>query len=322
MQNMKPLNEGLANLFPAMACSALISALIAVVMGGIVRVTGSGLGCPDWPLCHGGIIPPLELSPWLEYMHRLSASVSGIFTLLTVWTALKRYGVRSKAFHLVLTAAALLVTQAILGAYTVLSELSPGIALIHTAVGTTLVATFTVIVAGSIRVPWLNYAIPESQDMYRFRRLMLALSVTTFILILSGAYVTRSEGAPLACTSVPFCGISVLDMVGIQWIHMAHRAMGLVVAIMMLVVLTRAIAIGHPGINQMISLLTGLLGVQIILGIGNVVLHLPAELRALHLAVAILFFTAVVFLASSLRDGIMQNVKIDTTKGLSSSGAT
>ena len=43
-----------------------------IVIGGIVRVTGSGDACPDWPLCHGSIIPPFELRIWIEWTHRLT----------------------------------------------------------------------------------------------------------------------------------------------------------------------------------------------------------------------------------------------------------
>ena len=54
---------------------ALAAAVAQISLGGIVRITDSGLGCPDWPLCHGKLLPPLELHTLIEYSHRLSASV-------------------------------------------------------------------------------------------------------------------------------------------------------------------------------------------------------------------------------------------------------
>ena len=301
----EPASQGLARLFPVMAGATLLTALMAVVMGGVVRVTGSGLGCPDWPLCHGRIIPPWELAPWLEYLHRLSAAVSGVFTLLMVITAFKRYGTRSRSLYLVLLAAGLLVTQAILGAYTVLSELRPGIALIHTAVATGLVGVLTVIAAGAIRPRWLQEGVGQGPQLDRFRWLMLALGLATFILILSGAYVTRTEGAPLACTEMPLCGTSVGDMVDIQWIHMTHRGMGFLVGLLMWIVLVRSMAMWHVGIMVMTGLMAALLAVQMGLGIGNVVLRLPAEIRAMHLATAMLFFSIAMFLTASLWRSIL-----------------
>ena len=300
-----PTGQGLARLFPFMAGAALLTALIAVVMGGVVRVTGSGLGCPDWPLCHGRILPPWELAPWLEYMHRFSAAVSGVFTFLMVITAFKRFGTQNRSLYLVLLAAVILVVQALLGAYTVLSELRPGIALIHTAVATSLVGVMTVIAAGAIRPRWLQEGVGHSPQLDRFRWLMVALGLATFILILSGSYVTRTEGAPLACTEVPLCGTSVGDMVEIQWIHMTHRGMGLLVGILMWIVLVRSMAMWHVGIMAMTGLMATLLAVQMGLGIGNVVLRLPTELSAMHLATAMLFFAVSMFLVGNLWRNIL-----------------
>ena len=51
------------------------SVFILVIIGGVVRVTESGLGCPDWPLCYGQLLPPLEYTAIIEYTHRFVASV-------------------------------------------------------------------------------------------------------------------------------------------------------------------------------------------------------------------------------------------------------
>ena len=60
--------------FRGLTLFTVLAAFALVVLGGVVRVTESGLGCPDWPLCQGRLIPPLETSAIIEYSHRLVAS--------------------------------------------------------------------------------------------------------------------------------------------------------------------------------------------------------------------------------------------------------
>jgi heme A synthase len=293
-------SHGFGRLFPVMAGSTLIAALMAVMMGGIVRVTGSGLGCPDWPLCHGQIIPPWEIEPWIEYSHRLSASVSGIFTLFMVVTAFMRYGTRNRTIYMVVVVAILLVIQALLGAYTVLSEIRPVIALLHTGVATGLVGLLSLIVAVAVRPRWLNEGIIKNNQMDNFRWLMAAIGLAAFVLILSGAYVTRTDGASFACANIPLCGTSSGEMTTIQWIHMTHRVIGLSVGLLMLFALVKSNAMQHKGITIIMSVMTALLAIQISLGIGNVVLGLPTELRAAHLSLALLFFAVTMLLIGTL----------------------
>ena len=143
-------------LAPAMAAAALASALLAVTLGGVVRVTGSGLGCPDWPLCYGQVIPPWELAAWIEYIHRLSAAVAGVFTLLMVVAVYAEYGSRSRVFALAAAAGVFLLVQAALGAFTVLSEIEPGWALLHTGVAAGLVGLLALTAAQLVRPRWLH----------------------------------------------------------------------------------------------------------------------------------------------------------------------
>src|SRR5438045_9693251 len=61
--------------FRRLAWATAAATYLLIVMGAVVRVTGSGLGCPDWPLCHGRFVPPLETTAIIEYAHRLLGAV-------------------------------------------------------------------------------------------------------------------------------------------------------------------------------------------------------------------------------------------------------
>ena len=209
----------------------LLVALPAAFWGGIVRVPGSGLGCPDWPLCHGQFLPSLDVATRIEWFHRFLAIVAGLtLAALAVWT-LARYRADRRALAFVGVAVVLYWLQAILGAITVLLELPDTWVTVHLANAELLLAVLTVY-AVVIRWPAAGAGLAKPSA---FTWLALGAAAGTFVLMLSGAYV-RGDGATAACSTWPLCdgGIPPLSEGGAAAIHMAHRyiaaAVGVIVA--------------------------------------------------------------------------------------------
>ncbi|HEV3473851.1 MAG TPA: COX15/CtaA family protein, partial [Actinomycetota bacterium] len=97
--------------------------LALVTIGGVVRATGSGLGCPDWPKCHGRWIPPLEIESLIEYSHRLTAAVVGVLVLVTAYVAWRRARGDRAVLWPAAAAVPVVIVQAGLGRAAVVGEL-------------------------------------------------------------------------------------------------------------------------------------------------------------------------------------------------------
>lgn len=139
-------------MFKTFGIISLVSIYLLILAGGIVRSTGSGMGCPDWPKCFGKMIPPTHASElpfnyqeiykeklhgqvlfnptktWIEYLNRLLGALTGIFVVITTFLAYKQ---SKKIFLHTLAALILVLLNAILGKYVVDSFLLPGVVTTH-----------------------------------------------------------------------------------------------------------------------------------------------------------------------------------------------
>ena len=123
-----------------LATPTAVLMLVLIVVGSVVRTTGSGLSCPDWPLCHGKLIPPFQFNILMEWFHRLLALLTGVGLFATsAWTFAHRE-VRSQLGGLAALCLALFFSQALLGALTVWRLLDPSIVSGHLAVALLLFA--------------------------------------------------------------------------------------------------------------------------------------------------------------------------------------
>jgi heme A synthase len=284
-------------IMPVLAVLALISTILLITMGSIVRVTGYGLGCPDWPLCYGRVVPPALTGAWVEFAHRFLGAVASLQIVLLAFFAWRDHRHQPWVFRPAIAAVGLLVIQVSLGGLHVIFEIPPVTGWIHTGVAMLITGLVAVQVAGLL---------PTAQalrgaDIFHSRRFAAWLSVTavvTYLLLLTGSYVTRS-GASLACPSFPLCGSNAPAMRRLIDIQMLHRYAAFSVAFLTLVLIIWLVT--RQNARRLTPIAYGAFGlllVQFALGISNVLLRLPMWSRVLHLAVAATFWASLVVLWS------------------------
>ena len=287
--------------FRGLTLATALSTFALVILGAVVRVTDSGLGCPDWPLCHGGVLPPLDSQAIIEYSHRVVASLLVgplvLATFIGAWLAFRhvRWLVVPATVALLL-----LLAQAMLGGVTVVNELPGGIVAAHLALGEALLACLILlsVVANRGALLLTSGQRPEGKPD-RFPFLMLGAGVGIYLLMLSGSYVTMT-GATGACLDWPLCQGDVFPEHRLQAIHMGHRIVAAIIGVFVIYTVHLGIREKHrPPPTRFLAMgIAAMLVVQMLIGAATVWLKFPVEIRALHLGVATAVWGLMVWLVT------------------------
>jgi cytochrome c oxidase assembly protein subunit 15 len=126
---------------------ALAALGLIVLTGAAVRLTDSGLGCPDWPRCYGKALPPLQGHALIEFGNRALSGVVGFVAVFAAVLAFTRRPFRRDLAWLALTLPAGVVAQAVLGGFTVRQHLAPGFVMAHFGLS-------MVILIGAVALAW------------------------------------------------------------------------------------------------------------------------------------------------------------------------
>ena len=279
--------------FRALTVVTAVVTYALVVLGGVVRVSGSGLGCPDWPLCHGRPYPPLELHAIIEYSHRTTASLASTLVVVTAGVAWLAWRHRRDVVAPATIALALLIVQVLLGAITVRLELPPIIVLAHLATAMALLGALCVTATATFTEPG-----QPSIDRVA-ARWARAAAVGTYLLILSGSLVVGS-GASGACNAWPLCGGGfTFAFDRFPAVQLLHRGMAALIGVLIIAGLINVVRRHrrNPAVRATVALTLTALALQVAVGAAVVLLHLPAALRGLHLALATAVWAGTVVLA-------------------------
>ncbi len=273
----------------------LIATFALIVLGGVVRATGAGLACPDWPLCHGRVIPPLEPLVLVEWTHRLAASLAGLLTLVVVVAVWWDRSSRATLGGPALLAAVLLAAQVVLGGLTVRHLLTRWLVVAHLG---TAMAFFAVLVALAVLA-----LVPGPAGARRardpFRALAVATAVVTYGLVLAGGYVSAT-GAGLACPDWPLCYGQLLPALrGRVGAQLVHRAAAVVAGTMIAVTAWAAsrTQARRPAVQAAAAVAVGLFVLQVLLGALNIEYQLADAVTVSHLATAAALLGTLVALA-------------------------
>ena len=282
-------------MFRAFSVAAVVAAFALAVLGSWIRINGAGMTCPDWPLCHGAVVPVLNGGVVLEWSHRMVAFLEGFVLLgaiVTGWRARREIaGVTTVLWAL----AGIFVVQVGLGAFTVAVSNSPWSVVLHWGTAMLLLATLTGLAIVATVRPKPGTAIAQSGLF----PLLAVTATVAFVAMCAGAFVS-SSGAGLACTTLPACdGGSWTGVSPAENAQMTHRILAGLFFLLATVAAYWASLGTTPRVRAATLTAYALIVLQIMLGMANVAWQLPHGLREAHAANAaatfIAFVCAIVF---------------------------
>jgi len=217
-------NRGGSSRLPILLGATVFFTYLLMVMGAFVTSTGSGLACPDWPLCYGTVAPPMHLHIWFEWGHRLLGATAGTLIILSTVFVWRSYRGLPRIFTSAIVL--LLFTGVGLGGLTVLTEAPRLDSLLNVAIiSSHLIISTLVLICLTFSFHYVKGPREMGQSNFFF-----FLFCLVYIQVVLGILV-RYSGATLACPDVPFCNgklIPAFTDYGVV-LHFFHRLTALAV---------------------------------------------------------------------------------------------
>ncbi|HVM41791.1 MAG TPA: COX15/CtaA family protein, partial [Acidimicrobiia bacterium] len=261
--------------------ASIVVTFVLVTAGGLVRATESGLGCPDWPRCHGRLIPPDDFHARIEFSHRFIASIVIALTIVIAVLAWRHARHRPEIFRPAVATVPLVFAQALLGALVVALELHAESVVAHLLLAMTLGAILLFLLVNLVTPP-PSESDPPDRGLAKASG---AVALTALAVMLLGSYMSGRE-AGLAFTDWPLFdgGVVPIGRGELGWLHGLHRMLAGVAGVAVLALAAVARRRAPQTVRRLIYGAVALFGVQFLLGAGNIWTELSEATRTAHLA--------------------------------------
>ena len=306
------------NAFQKTAIATLIATILLIFVGGIVRATGSGLGCPDWPKCWGKWWPPATaeqipaetdedgrrfyaghhdkkhfvsefnaVKMWTEYINRLIGVVIGLFVFATFVLSFRYRKSKPPIFWGSLAAFLLVAFQGWLGGVVVRSELKPGMITLHLVAAIVLMALLLWIAFRAVDEYFDSRLDEETRTL--FRRLAVLLFALTVVQVVLGSQVREAlhafEHAEAKGETASAPRSEWIASVG--FVDHVHRSFSWLVLICAGFLFWKSLRVALPqAVNRTTRIIFVLVVLQIVYGIALAYFGLPRVFQVLHLGFA------------------------------------
>jgi heme A synthase len=277
------------------AAAAVTFTYLHLVFGGVVRITGSGMGCGDhWPKCNGSWIPPFD-SPlvMIEWTHRLLALLVILSMVALVWMAWSRKSLpgvsgRGGVLRPAVISLVLVIIVALLGMVTVKLGNTTFATVAH---WTLALALLGVVSAAAIRAGAFGGDSARAEGgTARAARSIGAGAAMAFLAVLLGGLVAKYPGAAAACPGFPLCGDTPASIpAGAPHIQLTHRVIAYLLFFHALAIgLAVARRAGEASVvKRAAKTAAGLVVLQVIVAAAMVMGGMPPLLRSAHQAIGI-----------------------------------
>ena len=298
--------------------STIVSYLL-IFTGGLVRVSGAGLGCPDWPRCFGRWLPPLNVNQlpadvdpttfnfalaWIEYLNRLFGMLLGLLVVVTAILAIIHYRRVMRILLPTLLAGLCVAFAGWQGGRVVMSHLEPLSVSFHLMVALAVVTLLTYVTQ---QAHYLDRGMAASSGDKDKTHIWIALLwLVTIIQILLGTHV-RASLERLALEFPLDSDLALIARSGaVKYIHMTF---GILTAIMTFQVAHQVLRLGGralPLMRAAVWFVMSLMVVQLLLGAGLLAIGIPPLLQVFHLWLAALLIGTILYLYSAVRVEVQQ----------------
>jgi heme A synthase len=270
----------------------LIYNVFVILVGALVRATGSGAGCGShWPSCNGEIIPTSpQLETIIEFSHRITSGLTIIFVLILFIWAFRMYEKKTKVRTAALFVLIFIIFEALIGAGLVLFELTGENSSLTRAIviALHLVNTFLLLGSNTLLFEWIRDGEPKKILINRNARQLFILIFVLFLLLGASGAITA-----LGDTLFPAASLSEgieQDLSGENFLlqlRVYHPIIAVFIGLGLYVIYNNFLKISkNQKLNTYSRFLGGLFLLQLILGVINVILLAPIWMQLIHLLLA------------------------------------